>query len=250
MPLAALSLVRVAKTYRAGIAGCAANVTALRDVSLSLNPGELIAVEATRGAGKTTLLLCAAGMLRPDLGEVTWPALADPPERPTAVISYVGPRAPRYGFLTVRESLAYAATVRALHGPVTLRAEDRAIELSGLEMYATSRVALLPRLEQARLLVALALVAAPKLMLVDDVLQSVTPLAADAFGETLRRIAASGIAVLWAARNAGSTPATVHTLADGRLRARLKLERTVEPTTPPTTIAKTESAAADSTGTP
>jgi putative ABC transport system ATP-binding protein len=45
-------------------------VTALNDVSLSLMPGELLAINGPSGCGKSTLLLTAAGMLRPDQGDV------------------------------------------------------------------------------------------------------------------------------------------------------------------------------------
>jgi putative ABC transport system ATP-binding protein len=45
-------------------------VIALMDVSLSLQTGELLAINGPSGCGKSTLLLIAAGMLRPDQGDV------------------------------------------------------------------------------------------------------------------------------------------------------------------------------------
>src|SRR5689334_1529665 len=67
-----LSLRGVCNSYQAGIAGCSASVAVLRDVDLDVAPGELVAISSGVGAGKTTLLLCAAGMLRPDRGTVSW----------------------------------------------------------------------------------------------------------------------------------------------------------------------------------
>ncbi|WP_189110725.1 ATP-binding cassette domain-containing protein, partial [Streptomyces camponoticapitis] len=62
----ALRLVKVAKVY-----GTAENaVTALDSVSLSLSAGSFTAVMGPSGSGKSTLLQCAAGLDRPDSGQV------------------------------------------------------------------------------------------------------------------------------------------------------------------------------------
>ena len=45
---------------------------ALRGASLSVAPGETVAVTGRSGSGKSTLLLCLAGVLRPEAGEVTY----------------------------------------------------------------------------------------------------------------------------------------------------------------------------------
>jgi len=45
---------------------------ALDRVTLSLMPGQIVAVLGSNGAGKTTLLRCLAGLIRPDRGEVTY----------------------------------------------------------------------------------------------------------------------------------------------------------------------------------
>ncbi|MEU8224732.1 ABC transporter ATP-binding protein [Kribbella sp. NPDC048915] len=59
---AALELNKVEYAYRRN--------TALRGVSLQLEPGEVVAVTGASGCGKSTLLHCAAGILTPDAGVV------------------------------------------------------------------------------------------------------------------------------------------------------------------------------------
>ncbi|GAC1694839.1 MAG: hypothetical protein NVS9B3_13040 [Gemmatimonadaceae bacterium] len=62
----------LAKTFRAGVAGCSLTARALCGVSLVLRRGEVTVLSGPAGGGKTTLLLCAAGLLRPDAGRVWW----------------------------------------------------------------------------------------------------------------------------------------------------------------------------------
>lgn len=69
-PSRLLSIRALSKVYRAGLAGCAATVRALDDVSLDVERGEVLAVVGPGSAGKTTLLRCAAGLLTPDSGTV------------------------------------------------------------------------------------------------------------------------------------------------------------------------------------
>lgn len=66
----AIELRAVAKRFAAGIDGCSVEVTALRDASVEIRPGEVLVVAGPPGSGKTTLLLCAAGLIRCDAGGV------------------------------------------------------------------------------------------------------------------------------------------------------------------------------------
>ena len=66
-----LELRDVSRTWRAGAGSGSVTARALRDVSLTVRAGEVLALTGAPGAGKTTLLLCAAGLARPDAGWVT-----------------------------------------------------------------------------------------------------------------------------------------------------------------------------------
>ena len=60
----------VSKRFVAGAGSCSVEVTALRDATVEIRPGEVLIVAGPIGSGKTTLLLCAAGLLRCDVGGV------------------------------------------------------------------------------------------------------------------------------------------------------------------------------------
>ncbi len=63
-----IGLENVTRTFN----GPKGKVIALNEVSLSLSSGELLAVNGPSGCGKSTLLLTAAGMLKPDQGDVVF----------------------------------------------------------------------------------------------------------------------------------------------------------------------------------
>ena len=68
----ALELLAVRKCFAAGAGACHASAEVLRGVDLEVHAGESLAVIGASAAGKSTLMLCAAGLLRPDSGQVKW----------------------------------------------------------------------------------------------------------------------------------------------------------------------------------
>jgi ABC-type multidrug transport system ATPase subunit len=94
------------------------------------------------------------------------------------------------------------------------------MDIAALNDCAESRIALLGAAERARMLVVLALVSSPRLLLVDDLSGGPDAVGRAAFVRFLARVAATGVAVLWAARSIGSmSDATAaYRLDRGRLK--------------------------------
>jgi ABC-type multidrug transport system ATPase subunit len=165
-----LSMCGVWKSYDAGVRGCSATVSVLRDVHLDVAAGEMVGIAAAPASGKTTLLMCAGGLLRPDRGFVSWfggPPRRDASARPDG-IAFAGDRPFPYGFLTIREAVEYAAIVRDLPLHDSARRVADALERVGLASIAHRRVDTLAGSTLARLALANALLARPRLVLVDD----------------------------------------------------------------------------------
>jgi len=197
-----LSMRGVWKSYRAGVRGCSAAVSVLRNVDLDVSAGDIVGVLARAAAGKTTLLMCAAGLLRPDQGSISW--LGSPPRRDLAArpdgIAYAGDRPFPYGFLSVREALEYAAIVRDLPLRDSAGRVTAALERAGLGAVADRRVDALDGGALARLSLAGALLAHPRLLLVDDLPAACDAVSAPELAAILRAAAAEGSGVVVAGR--------------------------------------------------
>lgn len=88
-------------------------VTALDDVNISLSSGEMLVVKGPSGCGKSTLLLTAAGMLRPDKGDVLYQGKDNPYTLPpdkrsrlrAELIGFVFQQFHLIPYLTVKENI-------------------------------------------------------------------------------------------------------------------------------------------------
>src|SRR4029079_11945692 len=166
-----LEVHEVHHTFRSG----ATRVHALRGVSLSAMPGELVAVRGRSGSGKTTLLNVVGGLDRPDEGRVVLDG-ADVTAMSDAELLAVRRRAVAYGFqsfglvplLTARENVGIRLRLSEVD-PV--KREERvaaALEHVGLTGHVNQRPGELSGGQQQRVALARALAARPGLLLADE----------------------------------------------------------------------------------
>jgi ABC-type multidrug transport system ATPase subunit len=153
---------------------------ALEPTDVSLAAGEVVALVGPNGAGKSTLLAILAGSLEPTDGTV---------ERPQRV-GWVPQRAAHYGRLTALENLRLFA---ALERVPTARADELAAEF---DLPADTRASSLSVGNRQRLDVALALLAAPQVLLLDEPTSSLDPAQRERVWRIARGVAEDGGAVL------------------------------------------------------
>ncbi|MBI3941503.1 MAG: ATP-binding cassette domain-containing protein [Chloroflexi bacterium] len=146
--------------------------TILEDVSFTVAEGEFIVVLGPNGAGKTTLLRVLLGLIKPGSGLVQ--VLGKPPRRGNNAIGY----APQHRVLEADLALRARDLVGfGLDGhrwgigwpdPQRRKIVDQALAEVDATAYAEAPVGQLSGGEQQRLLIAQALLAAPRLLLLDE----------------------------------------------------------------------------------
>ncbi len=144
----------------------------LRDLSLVVDRGELVALLGPSGSGKSTLLNIIAGIETADRGTVRFdeqPMLAVPAERRGAVLLFQKPYL--FPFLNVADNVAFGLRARGTKGAVAPTVA-RMLDLVGLPGIERKLPAQLSGGEQQRVALARALVIAPRVLLLDEPLSS------------------------------------------------------------------------------
>ena len=177
---------------------------ALAPTNLELAAGEVVALVGPNGAGKSTLLSILAGALEPSEGTV---------ERPPRV-GWVPQRPAHYSRLTARENLRLFAALEQV--PAT-RADALTAEF---DLPPDTRAAALSVGNRQRLDVALALLADPQVLLLDEPTASLDPAQRERVWRIARDVATRGGGVLVATHHweelAGLADRTLE-LVEGRL---------------------------------
>ncbi len=171
------------------------NVQALRDVSFSLNEGEMVALVGHNGAGKTTLIKLMLGLIRPSGGSIRVMG-EDPASGAFAVrqsLGYLPESVAFHNALTGRETLAFYATLKQVHGSDTMGL----LESVGLGAEAAARpVRTYSKGMRQRLGLAQALLGQPRLLLLDEPTSGLDPASRRKFYDLLTELKSQGASIL------------------------------------------------------
>ena len=189
------------------------NIEALKGISLTVEQGEIVTLIGSNGAGKTTTLRTIAGVLRPRQGKVRL-GEADLTKTPASDIVRLGiahsPEGRRiFSRMTVKENLEMGAFIRTdsdlgrdyervytLFPRIKERLKQQAGTLSGGE--------------QQMLAIGRALMARPKLLLLDEPSMGLAPILVELVFHTIQEINAQGMTVLLVEQNAHMALSIAH----------------------------------------
>jgi branched-chain amino acid transport system ATP-binding protein len=177
-------------------------VRILRDVSLQVGSGEVVALLGLNGAGKTTTLRSILGLTPPIAGRIRFEGREItrlPPYRVSRLgIAYVPEGRRMFKDLSTLENLQLAE--RGGNGGWTI---SRVLQhLPKLRELRTRKAGRLSGGEQEMLAIGRALVANPRLLLVDEPSQGLAPLVVEEVYRILRELKESGVAILLVEQNA------------------------------------------------
>lgn len=178
-------LSRVSKSY--------GRVQAVRSVDLTIAPGETVALLGPNGAGKTTTIDMILGLLQPDSGSVS--VFGMPPAKAAAagVVGGMLQTGALIDYLTVREVVTMVASLY----PRPLDVDD-ALRLTGAAKFAERRTNKLSGGQAQRVRFAIALVANPDLLLLDEPTAAIDVEGRREFWTAMREVAAQGKTVIFA----------------------------------------------------
>jgi ABC-2 type transport system ATP-binding protein len=167
---------------------------ALRDCSLSVPAGHVVALVGPNGAGKTTLLHLAVGLTRSTTGEVRVLDRQVPGSAAAlAGIGFVAQDAPLFKHLSVADMLHLASNLNGSWD--TARAHNR---VASMGISPGTKVSALSGGQQAQLALTLALAKRPRLLILDEPLARLDPLARHEFmGVLMSAVAEDGLSVIF-----------------------------------------------------
>ena len=186
--LAARSAVRLA-----GVSKTFGAVHAVRDLDLDIQPGEVVAFLGPNGAGKTTTIDMVLGLSEPTTGEVSVLGLRPRQAIARGLVSAVMQTGGLLKDVTVRETVAYTASLFA-----QARGVDEVLADAGITGLADRKVGKCSGGEQQRLRFAMALLSDPALLLLDEPTTGMDVEGRRTFWSAIRADAARGRTVLFA----------------------------------------------------
>ena len=181
-------------------------IHALRGVTLSIDEGEIVTLIGANGAGKSTTLRTISGLLKPRQGEITLRGksiVGMPPHQIVGLGICQSPEGRRvFGRMTVQENLEMGAFSRT--GPANLADDyERVYTLfPRLRERIAQHAGTLSGGEQQMLAMGRALMAAPKILLLDEPSMGLSPILVEQIFQIIKEINKQGTTVLLVEQNA------------------------------------------------
>lgn len=182
------------------------NIHALKDISFTVNEGEIVSLIGANGAGKSTTLRTVSGLMNSRTGSIKYngkdisKVRAD--ELPAQGIALVPEGRGVFASLTVEENLDLGAYTRKANKQVKADLESMYELFPRLGERKKQYAGTMSGGEQQMLVIARALMSQPKLLLLDEPSMGLAPVLVDAVFETIQRIQKEGVTVLLVEQNA------------------------------------------------
>jgi len=182
------------------------NIHALRGISLTVDKGEIVTLIGANGAGKSTTLKTISGLLKPRQGRIELEGENLTVYRPHEIVAKGVVQVPEgrrvFGRLTVTENLEMGAF--ALNDPLQIQRNlERVLKLfPRLEERRKQIAGTLSGGEQQMLATGRALMASPRVLLLDEPSMGLAPVLVDSIFDTIRQLHATGTTILLVEQNA------------------------------------------------
>jgi len=183
-------------------------IVAVKDVSLTVNKGEIVTLIGSNGAGKSTTLRTISGLIKPRSGEILFEGnrIDGVPGHDIVGMGICHSPEGRRIFprMTVRENLELGAFLRNNKAEVAADFERVLTLFPRLKERVEQRAGTMSGGEQQMLAVSRALMGSPKLLLLDEPSMGLAPVLVEMIFETITKIREQGITILLIEQNANA----------------------------------------------
>jgi branched-chain amino acid transport system ATP-binding protein len=181
------------------------SIEALKGISLTVKAGEVVTLIGSNGAGKSTTLRSISGLTPARIGSITFAGeditRVPPHDIPSHGIALAPEGRHCFPRMTVRENLDLGAHRR--RGPEIAEDLDRVFELfPRLHEREKQKAGTMSGGEQQMLAIGRALMARPRLLMLDEPSMGIAPILVQRIYETISEINRSGVAILLVEQNA------------------------------------------------
>jgi len=180
-------------------------IVAVRDMSLEVHPGEIVALLGANGAGKTTTLMTITGLVRASVGSIVFDGQEIHRLRPEEIVRRGIAMAPEgrrvFSHLTVTENLRLGAATRRDRDEIIVDMETQFSLFPVLRQRQKQLAGTLSGGEQQMLALARSLMSRPKMMLLDEPSLGLAPRVVAQIFELLKRLPEEGVTVLLVEQN-------------------------------------------------
>jgi branched-chain amino acid transport system ATP-binding protein len=182
------------------------NVEALRGLTMHVEENEIVAVLGNNGAGKTTTLSAVSGLLRPRRGSIVWDGVDLTTRSPWEIVGMGVVHVPEgrrtFSLLTVHENLQIGGYLVDDARTVAARTAQVYELMPILEKRKHQQAGTLSGGEQQQLALGRALIAGPRLLMLDEPSMGLAPLVVKTIMQIIATVNASGTTVLLVEQNA------------------------------------------------
>jgi branched-chain amino acid transport system ATP-binding protein len=182
------------------------NIVALRGVSLTVERGEIVTLIGANGAGKTTMLNTIIGLLKPRRGRIFLEGEPIEGLLPDQIVRRGIAQSPEgrriFPRMTVQENLELGAFTRTDTGEIQRDMEQAFTLFPRLRERLRQKAGTLSGGEQQMLAIGRALMARPRLLLLDEPSMGLSPILVETIFSIIREINRQGTAILLVEQNA------------------------------------------------
>lgn len=171
--------------------------TAVKDLSLTIQKGELFAFLGPNGAGKTTTIKMLVGLLQPSSGTVRVGGhdVSKDPRAAARTVGFVPDEPHLYDKLSGREFLHFVADLFAMPPAEAAKEIEQQIEIFALEPFVDHLTESYSHGMKQRLVFASALLHRPQVLILDEPMVGLDPQHANVVKNHLRKLAREGVTV-------------------------------------------------------